>query len=196
MATTELVEDGVPRDEAEDVRLAKERSSSVWGAWHDAYYPLIYRYAFIRLSTAEDAEDLASQVFLEALKGIDRFNYQGKPVLAWFYGIAGNLVKKRRRQLMRNPLPFEGETDAQVDEEEQNIVRMMVWSALEVLKDEHREVLILRFLLDLPNAQVARVIGKTEAATYSLQVRALEAARRVLGDGTHSSLAQPQGKAA
>lgn len=179
MATTEPSVIG--RDEAEEIQRAKQRDSSIWAAWHDAYYPVIYRYAYVRLSNAEDAEDLASQVFLEALKGIDRFKYQGKPVLAWFYGIASHLVSKRRRQLARSPVPLEEQVHEVAGDEEQSLVHMMVWSALEKLKDEHRDVLILRFLLDMPTARVAALMGKSEQATYSLQVRAIEAARRAFG---------------
>jgi RNA polymerase sigma-70 factor (ECF subfamily) len=166
-------------DEAEAVILAKHRDSQVWAAWHDAYYPLLYRYSLVRLFSPEEAEDLASHVFLEALKGIDRYEYTGKPILAWFYGIARHLVLKRRKQLAR-VVPLDPQPESSTLEEDQNLERVMAWTALEKLKDEHREVLILRYLLDLPSAEVARTIGKTEAATYSLQVRALEAARRAL----------------
>jgi len=172
--------DAASQDYAE-VERARRRDPEVWAAWHDRYYPLLYRYAQVRLSRMEEAEDLASQVFLEALKGIDRFKYQGRPVLAWLYGIAGKLVLKQRRQISRDPLPLDEGVRSQKAAQDQSEARIVVWSALEKLKDEHREVLILRFLLDLPTAEVARLIGKTEAATYSLQVRALEAAKRTIG---------------
>jgi len=169
-----------PADEASAVARAKQRDSTIWAAWHDAYYPVIYRYALVRLSRAEDAEDVASQVFLEALKSIDRFTYQGRPIIAWFYGIARHLVSKRRRQLSHSSVPLESEPDVATEEENANVERVMVWAALEKLKDEHRDVLVLRYLLDLPSTEVARIMGKSEYATYSLQVRALQAARRVL----------------
>jgi RNA polymerase sigma-70 factor (ECF subfamily) len=183
MAITEEPEaalDAPQEDESEAVARAKRRDSATWAAWHDAYYPLLYRYAYVRLYSAEEAEDLASQVFLEALKSIDRFKYTGRPVLAWLYGIANHLVQKRRRKLAQAPVPLDSDIESVASEEDSNLGRVMAWAALEKLKEEHREVLILRYLLDIPSAEVARLIGKTEAATYSLQVRALEAARRVL----------------
>ena len=88
-------------DEAELVKRAKARDASVWSMWHDQHYPFLYRYALSRLASAVEAEDIASQVFLEAIKGIDRYRYQGRPILAWFYGIAHNLVSRRFRQFQR-----------------------------------------------------------------------------------------------
>lgn len=70
------------REESDSVSRAKSRDSSVWAAWYDRYYGNLYRYAYAKLGRREDAEDLASQVFVEALKNIDRFTYRGRPVLA------------------------------------------------------------------------------------------------------------------
>ena len=174
----------VPADDDESVRLAKSGDRAVWTAWHDTYYPVLYRYAYARLGNANDAEDVASQVFLEALEGIARYQYRGQPILAWFYGIARHLVSRRYRQRGRvAPLEDEYEDGLNpfelVSEE-----RIAIYAALDRLKPEHAEVLILRYLLDLPTKQVANMIGKTEQATYSLQVRALMAIRGMLdGEG-------------
>jgi DNA-directed RNA polymerase specialized sigma24 family protein len=59
----------------------------------------------------------------------------------------------------------------------------LVSYALEKLKKEHREVLVLRYLLDMPTKDVARAINKSEQATYSLLFRALQAAHAVLASG-------------
>ena len=85
-------------EEAELVKRAKAGDASVWSLWHDRHYPLLYRYAYSRLQGHEDAEDVASQVFMEAIKGIGRYRYSGRPIIAWFYGIARHLVSKRRRE--------------------------------------------------------------------------------------------------
>jgi len=170
-------------EEAELARRAKTRDPAVWSAWHDQYYALIQRYAYSRLRSNEDAEEVASQVFLEAIKGIDRYSYRGRPILAWFYGIAHNLVARRHRDRAREKLlaDVEGATAARApDNEEATLSRLVIHTALEKLKPEHREVLVLRFLLELPTREVAAILGKGEPATYSLQVRATGALRRLL----------------
>jgi RNA polymerase sigma-70 factor (ECF subfamily) len=177
-------------DEAECVRLAKAGDRAVWTTWHDSYYTVLYRYAYARLGNATDAEDVASQVFLEALEGIGRYQYRGQPILAWFYGIARNLVSRRFR-LRGRTAPLDTDTDYE-DRlnpfEATSEERIAIYAALDRLKPEHSEVLILRFLLDLPTKQVANLIGKTEAATYSLQVRALMTMRGLLdGDARQAA---------
>lgn len=167
-------------DEAESVRLAKSGDRAVWTAWHDDYYPLLYRYAYARLGNATDAEDVASQVFLEALEGIGRYQHRGQAILAWFYGIARHLVSRRFRQRGRTA-PLDGDFEDSLNRFELvSEERIAINAALGRLKPEHAEVLILRYLLDLPIRQVANLIGKTEQATYSLQVRALMAIRGLL----------------
>src|SRR5712692_9187588 len=101
---------GLPAaDEGELVRRAKGREAEVWSQWYDQYYSPLYRYAFSRLSSREDAEDIAAQVFVEALKGIGGYKYRGRPILAWLYRIAHNLVAARYRKLSRaGPLAGDG----------------------------------------------------------------------------------------
>jgi len=177
----------VPGGGEEAVRLAKARDLTVWTRWHDTYYPVLYRYAYVRLANATDAEDVASQVFLEALEGINRYQYRGQPILAWFYGIARNLVAKRYRQNSRTA-PLDGDYEDALNQFEANCDdRIAIYGALDQLKPEHSEVLILRYLLDLPIKEVASMIAKSEEATYSLQVRALIAMRARLDDDVRSA---------
>ena len=166
--------------EAELLARAKARDPEVWARWHDELYPFVYRYAYSRLRSREDAEDIASQVFIEAIKGIQRYDSRGRPILAWFYGIAHNLVSRRFREGSHTTSLLEVEAVHSPRNEETLVESLQVRMAMDRLKPEHKEVLTLRFLLDLPTKQVAGMIGKTEAATYSLQVRAMEALRREL----------------
>ena len=170
-------------DESESIRRAKERDPAVWAQWHDLYYPFIYRYARSRLASQQDAEDTASQVFLEAIKGIDRYQDRGRPILAWLYGIAGNLVSRRYRENKRTVAvsSIPAVPELLVTEQHSALLETLTLrSALDKLKTEHREVLILRFVLDLPTGEIARLLGKSEVAVYSLQVRATDALRREL----------------
>jgi RNA polymerase sigma-70 factor, ECF subfamily len=172
-------------DKTELVRRAKDRDPVVWAQWHDLYYPFVFRYARSRLASSQDAEDIASQVFLEAIKSIDHYQNRGRPILAWFYGIASNLVSRRYRESKRTVvmslLPAVEELLA-ADQESSLVEASTLRSALGKLKKEHREVLILRFLLDLPTRDIARLLRKSEVAIYSLQVRATDALRRELGE--------------
>src|SRR3990170_3508515 len=69
-------------DEARLVQLAKERSPTAWAQIYDASYQKLFRYCYARTGDTTTAADLASRVFLEALEGIDRYVYRGRPLLA------------------------------------------------------------------------------------------------------------------
>lgn len=164
--------------EADLVARAKARDASVWGLWHDQYYALIFRYAAARLRDPDEAEDVVAQVFLEALKSIDRYRYQGKPILAWFYGIAHHLVSRQLRQRGKTTGIEHAADLGSEGFEEASVRSIAVQKALEQLKPEHREVLVLRFMLGLPTREVAQLMGRSETSTYSLQVRAALSLRK------------------
>jgi RNA polymerase sigma-70 factor (ECF subfamily) len=172
-----------PRAEEEhEVRLARARDPAVWALWFDRHYDTVYRYAVVRLGSREEAEDVAAQVFLRAFQGIGGYHYRGRPVLAWLYTIARNQVADRLRSYQRRPevRAIRGLQAATVDGVEERIELIELRRALERLKVEQREVVILRFLVGLPTHDVARLLRKSDSAVHSLQVRAMQTLRRLL----------------
>jgi RNA polymerase sigma-70 factor (ECF subfamily) len=83
------------------VERAKAKDPQVWQAWFDAYYPSLFKYAYLRVRSRAEAEDIVSQVFLEAVEGIRRYEYQGRPIVAWLYRIAHNLIADRLKRERR-----------------------------------------------------------------------------------------------
>ncbi len=165
-------------DEESLVALVKARDADAWASLYDRYYPPLFRYAYARIGSREEAEDVAGQVFLDALKNIDRYEYRGKPVLAWLYRIARNLVIDRLRRLRRATESDSLTADSRNENFEASTVQSLALNeAVNRLTRDQREVVILRFFLDLPTRQIAAVLGKKEAAVYSLQVRAMSALR-------------------
>jgi RNA polymerase sigma-70 factor (ECF subfamily) len=159
-------------DEADEVRRARRRDSETWAGWYDRHFETLYRYAYHRLGNREEAQDIAAHVFLRALLKIDGYSYTGRPVLAWLYTICRNLVADElRRSRTRDPralpdLPQAGGPDDLIDS-------IQLRTALEALKPEQREVIVLRFFVSLSIRDVAQLLGKSEAAVHSLQVRAI-----------------------
>ena len=159
--------------EAAQVQRAKAGEQAVWDQWFDAFYPKLYRYAFIRLGRKAEAEDIVGQVFLEAVRQIDRFQYTGRPVLAWLYRIEHNLVYDRLKQAGRAPEPEEAATREQIAGPEALIANIDLLNALNELSDEQRDVIILRFYLSMSAQEAGALIGKSPAAVFSLQARAI-----------------------
>ena len=62
--------------EMREVAMAKAGDPELWDKWFQEFYPRLFRYAYIRLRNRGEAEDIASQVFVEALRGHGR-GYKG-----------------------------------------------------------------------------------------------------------------------
>ena len=172
------------REELErfQVDQAKAKDPGIWAQWFDAYYPHLFRYAYFRLRRRSDAQDVVSEVFLEAVRGIHRFQYTGRPVLAWLYRIAHNTIAERlRREQRRTDLKATEVWPSDFDPgPEESLKNIDLLKALGSLTDEQQEVITLRFLLGMPTREVAVLLGKTETAVFSLQARALRALRQRL----------------
>ena len=92
MNSPALANEAVALGEEDLVQLLRSRSQEAWSEVYRRHVQQIYAYVFYRLHDQHKAEDLASQVFVEALEGIDRYRYTGRPFLAWLYRIAHNIT--------------------------------------------------------------------------------------------------------
>jgi RNA polymerase sigma-70 factor, ECF subfamily len=179
--------------EAHLVKRAKERWPSAWAEIYDAYYRKLFRYCYARCGNEATAADLASKVYLEALEGIDKYEYRGKPLLAWFYRIAHNVVvdhfraKERESKALERVGSFQSPHDPGPAEEVGN--QHDLRAAMCQLTDEQQQVIELRYYGGLTTAEIAVAMEKSERAVYSLEVRALGALRRALQPGEDSRVA-------
>ncbi len=177
---------------AELVRLAKGNSREAWETIYRANYPALYRYVRARVGDQGAAEDLTAEVFLEAVKGISSYEYRDRPLLAWLFAIARNLVNYHYRASARRPrvaflrrhpadtgagrvLEVAGAASASPGVETLDLAR-----SLALLPEGQREVIILRHYVGLTTPEIARLLRKHERAVYSLQARAIKALRRML----------------
>jgi RNA polymerase sigma-70 factor (ECF subfamily) len=143
------------------------------------HFDRIYSYLHMSVGNRHDAEDLTTQTFLKMLESIKRFRWQSAPFSAWLFRIAHNLAMDHFRSTRRwqpeeevpEP-PGESEPSAEVAAL-QSIGRESMLDLIEGLSHEQQQVLTLKFVFNLPNAEVATILGKTEGAVKSLQHRAL-----------------------
>mgnify|MGYP001603481723 FL=1 len=174
-----------PRPYEREDDLATALASLEPGAWRQLFqehHQRWYNYAYLRTGNTADAEDIAANVFVEAVKGIDRFQYRGAPVAAWLFRIAHNETVdhlKRRRRTATTSL----ENPEAVDEllARDDIGQAEDWrdvrEAMGTLKQEYRDVLMLRLVEGQNVAETAALLGKTEGAVKVMQMRALRALR-------------------
>lgn len=153
---------------------------SVFGELYERYVTKIYNYVYYRTGNHHDAEDLTGRVFYRALMHIDRFVDRGVPFSAWLYRIAHNLVANwhrdhaRRQELSLEDMTLTGalrETPEAATEANEERARLL--GAIHSLPTERQELLILKFVEHLSNAEIGEIMGRSEGAIKSLYHRTL-----------------------
>ena len=171
------------KDSTENVRRLVERGQlgdrEALEELYLLHFDRIYSYLHMSVGNRHDAEDLTTQTFLKMLEKIGSFKWQSAPFSAWLFRIAHNLAmdhfRARRRWQPEEEVPEppgEEEPSAEL-EAMQSIGRESMLKLIERLSPEQQQVLTLKFVFNLPNAEVATILGKTEGAVKSLQHRAL-----------------------
>jgi RNA polymerase sigma-70 factor (ECF subfamily) len=188
-------------DEAELVQRAAQRDVAAWSALYEAHYDDVYAYAYSRLGSREDAEDIASQVFVEALKNIAGLVKQlnrgtarrTRPFLSRLLDFARKLSAERQRQTARAEreaslrlVPVDpGDSQAVLD-------HLDLLAALKHLTQEQQDVIILRFFMAKTTPEIAELLEKKENAVFALQFRAIKSLRRYLADDVVSQAFTPE----
>lgn len=142
----------------------------------------VYRYCLVRLGSREAAEDATSAVFLRAMNGWSGF--RGGSLPAWLFAIARNVVADAAKQ--RPTFPLELAADRPDDRPSPEEVALAsdtartLASLLSALTVDQRQVVELR-LSGLTGAEIAAVLGRSDAAVKMLQLRAMQRLRALPG---------------
>ena len=162
----------------------KKKEEALAGIFNE-YYDKIARYIFVRLGNREQSEDLASDVFIKALKSLDSYQAYGVPMQAWLFRIAHNLVIDYMRKVSkRKTVPIDavqiaGDMDP-VTTAEINVEIERVFNVMEQLTRGQREVLELRFFGGLSSKEAGVILNKSDGAVREMQRTALEKLRKIL----------------
>ncbi len=146
--------------------------------------PVVVRYVRARVGTAErsglSADDVAQEVCLAAIQALPRYRDQGRPFMAFVYGIASHKVADARRAAARNrtdptdSVPERFSLDSgpeQLAIQSDSAARMN--KLLAVLPEKQREILTLRIVVGLSAEETADAVGSTPGAVRVAQHRAL-----------------------
>jgi RNA polymerase sigma-70 factor (ECF subfamily) len=150
------------------------------------HFDRIYSYLHVSVGNRHDAEDLTTQTFLKMLESLGRFRWQSAPFSAWLFRIAHNLAmdhfraRKRVQPEEEVPEPPGSEEPSAELEALQSIGRQSMLELIDKLSPEQQQVLTLKFVFNFPNADVAKILDKTEGAIKSLQHRALASLEKQL----------------
>lgn len=177
---------------SEEERLVREAISGNQAAFSRLYgehFDKVYRYVYFRVSVRSEAEDITQEVFLKALQSIGSFKWREVPFAAWLFRIAHNMViDHMRKQSKRKVVPLEEawavSTEDPVAITEQRFEMADLAAALKRLPPAQQEVISLRFMAEMPIAEVARTLKKSEGTVKALQFNGTVTLRRIFsGEG-------------
>lgn len=197
--STEIPEavDLARQSEHELVRRAQRGDSQALGQLYQRHVDRVYSYVLFRVRDEALAEDLTQDVFFQALRSLESFDWRGA-VAPWLMRIARNMVIDHWRRTGRRP---EWAMSALADDDEDGEDRRMerlsaeeddvvevelfvererIIQAASRLTELQRQVVALRFASGLSIRETAEVMGKSEGAVKNLQHHALRSLRRVL----------------
>ena len=158
-------------------------------AWRDLYLrhssPVL---GYLRSQRAPGADDLLGEVWLQAVRDLERFEGDERGFRSWLLTIAHHRLLDARRAASRRPVELGGDlrdgdelgggADLDPTAEARLEAEQELGELLDGLPERQRSLLYLRFVLDMPQAQVARVLGMSIPAVKMLQGRSLRALER------------------
>ena len=166
-------------EDGELVKLSKE-DKGAFGELYERYMPKMYSYIFYRTSNQHDAEDLTARVFFRAMSHIGNYVDKGLPFQAWLYRIAHNLVANWHRDQGRRKIialddyvshSLKSESPDRLAEELEEREQLM--EAIQRLPEDRQQLLLLKFIDQLSNAEIGQIMSRTEGAIKSLYHRTL-----------------------
>lgn len=173
-------------DEAALIERAKS-DKEAFGELYERYVDRIYSYVYYRTGNVADAEDLTARIFVRAMQHIGNYQDQGVPFSAWLYRIAHNLVANFHRDRSRRKIiSLDDIAQWHFQEEGPEFATQMMedtavlLEAIRRLPADRQELLILKFVERLSNAEIGSIMGRSEGAIKSLYHRTLLSLREEL----------------
>ena len=194
-----------PTSQSYEAKLVEKLRSGDSTAMEEFYN--IYRnrlYALVLEQVGRDhavAEDLVQEVFLAALSSLDKFRGDSQ-LYTWLRSIALHKLNDFYRRQAREPRPTESSPDFDAMKQLEQIgddepapltvmefeeIRQSVHQALEGLPQDYQEVLVLKYLEEMPVLEISQVMGRSPKSVEGLLARARKAMRDNLAENNHES---------
>ncbi|HLD93607.1 MAG TPA: sigma-70 family RNA polymerase sigma factor [Anaerolineales bacterium] len=183
-----------PLTDDEALSSATQGDKTAFGRLYDKYAARIYNYVYYRTGSTQDAEDITSRVFFRAMRHITNYTDRGVPFSAWLYRIAHNLVANWHRDSSRHQeVELEDGYRASKSEEHPEVAlleseeQQALMRLIRNLPEERQQLLILKFVEHMSNAEIGEIMDRTEGAIKSLYHRTLLSLREEITKDTTGS---------
>ena len=169
----------------------KQKDKDAFIKAYDSYIEDIYRFIYFKVGNREDAEDITSQVFLKSWDYIQNNNLlEYKTIKPFFYRVARNsIVDYYRDKSDKENISINNENnkidviDEKVDLNKEVDLKNDIKNlqeAMQELKNEYREVLLLRYINELSVKEIAEILEKNKGNVRVLIFRAIKALKNIV----------------
>lgn len=171
---------GVPLavDDDELVRQA-QRDLRAFAPLYRRFAVRVYRYVYSRVSNVADAEEITSQVFVDAMQGLQRYRPRGS-FAGWLLAIARRRCADHYRRRVHSPLRddlADASSRSPMDQALRNEALQGLARVLEKLSEQERELLRLRYAAELSHREIGYLLGRNEGAIKTAMSRLMHKAR-------------------
>lgn len=164
-----------------------KKSPDAFAKLYDEYYSRIFGYVLKRVAQVDIAQDITSETFLKALKGLWSFRWKNVSFVFWLYRIASNEIanyfRKQKHSSFENVPEQASDEDVLADaiDAQKEIKRhqdfLKLQKAIKQVSFKEQEVITLRFFEKKKIKEIAKILGKREGTVKSLLHRGLKKLR-------------------
>lgn len=156
---------------------------------YDGYIDRMYRYIYFKVSTQEEAQDLTSEVFLKIWDYIYKSKGRIENINAFLYRTARNsVIDYYRKNSERRIDSAEFQLGQSPDQKQLEIFRQIelgveygrIQKFMKTLQDEYREIIILKYIEQLTDREIAKITERSRASVRVMAHRGLEKLRQLL----------------
>ncbi len=180
--------------EKQYIQEARKGNKEAFGALYDHYLPQIYRFILFKVSRKDEAEDLTHEVFLNAWQNMPGYRMKGFPFSSWLYQIARNAVIDSYRTAKQHvQIEMVDENNLQPipsSQEEVNMILEMekVRKCIGQLRPDYQDLVIMRFIEEMPTDEIASALNKSEGAVRLMQHRAMKDLKEIYNNQNGTSI--------
>ena len=154
---------------------------------YDRYIDRIYRFVLLKVGSVEIAEDLTSETFLRGWRFFEKEEKEIDNPQAFLYQIAKNLIADFYRK--EGGIQFVSDENFQISDPKEDLERKanlnsdfrVIQQAMANLKEDYQNVIVWRYIDDLPIKKVATLLDKPENATRVTIHRAIKSLKKEIG---------------
>lgn len=168
------------------VKMAQGGETQAFTLIYDELVKPVYRYIFYRVEEAV-AEDLTEDTFLKVWQNLKKYKKGKHPFSSWVFRIAHNLVvdhyrKNKTTEEIDEKFADPKESNNPANQANVKLTQIRLRKVIRKLPENYQQVIVLKYINELDNKEIAHAIGKSEATVRTIQFRALEKLRGLLGE--------------